>query len=53
MGIFLGFWPVSQKVFNMGLWNLVYRHISGTFMCVQKAPVGQIVGSFLAQIGPK
>ena len=41
--------PFSQKVFNMGPWNLVYRHIVGTFMCVwQMAPVCQIFGPLLA-----
>ena len=34
MGIFLGFWPFSQKVFNTGPWNLVYMHIVGISSCV-------------------
>ena len=31
---FRGIWTFSQKLFNMGPWNLVNRHIVGTFRCV-------------------
>ena len=54
MGIFGGFWPYSQKVMNAGSWNLVYRHIVGTFKCVWKmGPVAQILGPKWPPIGPK
>ena len=53
-GNFRGFWPISQKVFNMRPWHLVYRHIVGTFMCMWKTTsVGQIVRPFLVPHGAK
>ena len=36
IGNFGGFWPFSQKVCDMGQWNLIYRHIVGIFRCVSK-----------------
>ena len=49
MVIFGGFWPFSQKVFNVWPWNLVYRHIVDTFRCVCKMVPGvHIFGPLLA-----
>ena len=48
MGIFDVFGQISQICFNARPWNLVYKHIMGTFRCVWKmAPVGQIFGPIL------
>ena len=45
IGNFGGFWPFSQKKFDARLWNLVNRHIVGTFRLVWKITlVGQIFG---------
>ena len=47
---FWRFLAIFSNGFNTAPWNLVYMHIVGTFRCVWKmAPVGQIVGPFLAQ----
>ena len=49
MGILEAFGHFLKKVFNTGPWNLVYRHIVGSFKCVWKmAHVGRIFGPFLA-----